>query len=91
VHDSCVAEWGNVYAKLEPGYRQHGGKCAVDTAFSSKRYPFLVKLSQNNPTAQNREEFAREVQVNAAEIPSIRQSAEWGMRAIQWSFLRLKD
>jgi len=90
VHDSSVAEWGNIYRRLERVYNLCGGRCAVDSAFSMKRYPFLLKSSQNRPLAENREDFRHEVTINA-EVTSMRQSAEWGMRAVQSSFPRLKE
>jgi hypothetical protein len=42
-HDSFIAENGGLYAKLESVYDTTGGKAAVDSAFSLKRCPFLVK------------------------------------------------
>ena len=33
VHDSQIAEWGNVYVKLERVFEETGGKCTVDSAF----------------------------------------------------------
>jgi len=90
VHDSTVAEWGNVYQRLEKVYTLCGGRCAVDSAFSMKRYPFLVKSSDKNPFAENSQDFLRRVEINA-EVTSMRQSAEWGMHAIQSSFPCLKE
>ena len=90
VHDSKVAELGDVFSKLGRVYDSVGGKCAVDSAFSLKKYPFLVKSSQQDPAANNVVEFARGVRMNR-EATAMRQSAEWGMRAIQSSFPRLKD
>jgi hypothetical protein len=90
VHDSKVAEWGNIYPKLEQVYDSVGGKCAVDSAFSLKKYPFLVKSSQQDPAANNAADFIRGVALNK-EATAMRQSAEWGMRALQSSFPRLKD
>ena len=81
VHDSLMAEWGSVYDKLGRVYACCGGKCTVDSAFSRKNHPYLIKSSQ---------EFAANVQLNA-EATSMRQSAEWGMQALQMSFPRLKD
>ena len=81
--------WGNIYEKLSNVYESNGGKCAVDSAFSMKRYPFLVKSSQSDPPADNPAEFARGVRLNA-EATAMRQSAEWGMRSLQASFPRLK-
>ena len=47
-HDSTIAEWGNIYKKLRDVYENSGtaGKCTVDSAFSRKRYDFLIKSSQ---------------------------------------------
>ena len=90
VHDSLVAEWGNIYPKLERVYDAVGGRCAVDSAFSFQRYPFLVKSGQQHPVTNSRREFSRQLQINK-EATAMRQSAEWGMRAIQSSFPRLKD
>ena len=84
IHDSTVAEWGDIYSKLENVYIQNGGKVTVDSAFSKKKYDFLIKSSQNLPGT------AEEIVVNE-EATSMRQSAEWGMHAFQASFPRIKD
>ncbi|POM71840.1 Hypothetical protein PHPALM_11534 [Phytophthora palmivora] len=34
MHDSQIAEWGNVYAKLEEVYAATGGCVVVDSAFA---------------------------------------------------------
>ena len=47
VHDSQVAEWGDIYDKLKKVYTQHGGKCTVDLAFGAKNREFLIKSSQD--------------------------------------------
>jgi hypothetical protein len=90
IHDSKVAEWGDVFPKLSRVFNSAGGKCVVDSAFSLKKYPFLVKSSQQDLAANNVADFARGVRLNR-EATAMRQSAEWGMRAIQSSFPRLKD
>ena len=36
-HDSTIAEWGNVYKKLEKNFNRTNGKCVVDSVFSKKR------------------------------------------------------
>jgi DDE superfamily endonuclease len=86
VHDSTIAEWGNLYSKLERVYESPvRGKCTVDSAFCKKRCLFLIKSQQADPDAGD---------ADAAEIieaKSMRQSAEWGMRSFQSSFPRLKD
>ena len=87
-HDSTIAEWGNIYEKLRDVYENTGtgGKCTVDSAFSQKRHQFLIKSSQADPLSNDPAALA----VNR-EATSMRQSAEWGMRAIQASFPRLED
>jgi hypothetical protein len=84
-HDSFIAENGGLYAKLESVYEATGGKAVVDSAFSMKRCPFLIKSGKK----KNRETaVARRIRHQAT---FLRQSAEWGMRALQGSFPRLKD
>ena len=58
----------------------------MDSAFSKKRYGFLIRLSQADPDSDNPNDYI----VNS-EATSMRQSAEWGMRALQSSFPRLRD
>ncbi len=93
-HDSTVAEWGRLYDKLEKVYEETGLKFVIDSAFCTTNIPFLIKSSQDDLTAgtgmltfqEQVDDIARK-----REATSMRQSAEWGMRAIQSSFLRLKD
>ena len=92
VHDSQVAHWGRVYDKLEAVYDETGGKCTVDSAFGKVNRPFLIKSSQDClvSTMPTREEQRLDLQ-RKRQATSMRQAAEWGMRAIQSSFPRLKD
>jgi DDE superfamily endonuclease len=91
VHDSKVAEWGNIYQKLEAVYERTGARCTVDSAFSLSNKPFLIKSSQRVQLEHDdAEEYRRQLALNAA-ATSMRQASEWGMRAIQSSFPRLKD
>ena len=85
-HDSTIAEWGKIYKKLGNVYEMVGGKCTVDSAFSKKTNPFLIQSSQTDPNTDDANEYV----VNT-EATSMRQSAKWGMRAIQSSFPRLKN
>ncbi|ETN12832.1 hypothetical protein PPTG_08869 [Phytophthora nicotianae INRA-310] len=80
MYDSPIAEWGNVYAKLERFHQSTGGHVVVDSAFSKGTYDFLLKRGENAAllTAIDRE------------VTALRQSAEWGMRALQAAFPRLK-
>jgi DDE superfamily endonuclease len=86
LHDSTLAEWGGVYQELEEVYNRTGGKCCVDSAFSTANNAFLVKSSQSYGSADNSLDLLRMEQAT-----SLRQAAEWGMRAIQSAFPRLKD
>lgn len=87
MHDSLIAEWGGVYEKLTDVFERTGARCVVDSAFSKGDYPFLIKSAQdhlvNNPSPAE----LRHLQ----QATSMRQSAEWGMRAFQSSFPRIKD
>jgi hypothetical protein len=77
-HDTFIAENGGLYAKLEAVY-------VVDSAFSMKRCPFLIKLGKKK---KQETAVARRIRHQATFLC---QSAEWGMRALQGSFPRLKD
>ena len=92
VHDSQVAHWGKVYDKLGAVYDETGGKCTVDSAFGKVNKPYLIKSSQDYlvSTMPTRHEQRLDLQ-RKRQATSMRQAAEWGMRAIQSSFPRLKD
>ena len=86
VHDSTVASWGGVYKRLASVYSDCGGICVVDSAFASLHVPYLIKSGQDIHDAKDSNELRVNVQAT-----SLRQAAEWGMRAIQSSMPRLKD
>ena len=93
-HDSQLADWRKLYEKLEAMYVETGLKFVIDSAFSSKNVDYLIKSSQDYLTADDGLDTYEEQVANLAvkqEATSMRQSAEWGMRAIQSSFPRLKD
>jgi hypothetical protein len=93
-HDSTIADWGGIHDKLERVYEETGLKLVIDSAFASGIYEFLIKSSQDDLTADDQfldvAEQVRNIAVKRA-ATSMRQSVEWGMRAIQSSFPRLKD
>ncbi len=93
-HDSTVADWGGLYSKLERVYDQTGLKCVIDSAFCTTNSNFLIKSSQDyltaSPTAHTMEEQLLDIAIKR-EATSMRQAAEWGVRAVQSLFLRLKD
>jgi hypothetical protein len=92
VHDSQVAEFGRIYAKLERVYQTTGGMCCVDSAFASVSRDFLYKSCQDQlgskvPTRRERKlDLQKKRQATSA-----RQTAEWGMLTMQASFPRVKD
>ena len=92
VHDSKIAEWGNIYDKLEAVYQRVGGRCVADSAFCALTNPYIIKSGNILPADMegelNHAEHARRINAQAT---SARQSAEWGMRALQASFPCLKD
>jgi hypothetical protein len=86
VHDSQIAEYGNIYNKLEWMYERDDAQCTVDSAFGNVSRKYLIKSSQELIHIRNN--IDREI---ARDATSMRQSAEWGMRAFQASMPRLKD
>jgi hypothetical protein len=92
VHDSQVAELGNIYQKLEQVYESTGGKCCVDSAFSNHKKDYLLKSGQDllGSSAPTRREQQIEHQLRR-QTTSARQTAEWDMLSIQASFPRVKD
>jgi hypothetical protein len=96
-HDSTItmADWGGLYDKLEQVFNETGLKFVIDSAFSSSTVDFLIKSSQHYLVAdaglEDRDDVLDDIAVKRA-ATSMRQSAEWGMRAVQaLSFPRLKD
>jgi DDE superfamily endonuclease len=94
IHDSKIAELGNIYKKLERVYQTTGARCAANSAFAAKRYPFLEKSAKTFNIDVNNVDEIDEVRI-AMEInkqaTSMSQSAEWSMRALKASFSRLHD
>ena len=67
-------------------YLETGGVCCVDSAFAAAKVPYLIKSSEDLTKAKTALE-----RVQMTEATSLRQAAEWGMRAVQSSMPRLKD
>jgi hypothetical protein len=92
VHDSQVAEFGNIYNKLEGVYILYGAKCCVDSAFGNVTRGYLYKLCQDllgsgAPTC----ELGKLDLCKKREATLARQIAEWGMQMFQTSFPWVKD
>jgi len=86
VHDSQIADYGNIYDKLESVYKRDGGQCTVDSAFGNVTREYLIKSSQD--LLYIRDYHKQNI---ARDATSMRQSAEWGIRAFQSSMPRMKD
>lgn len=48
MHDSQIAEWGNIYCKREDVFERCGGRCVVDCAFCKDDYLFSIKSAQDH-------------------------------------------
>jgi hypothetical protein len=87
VHDSQVAEFGNIYNKLEKVYKLYGAKCCVDSAFGNVTRGYLYKscqdlLGSNAPTLELRKLNL----CKKREATLVRQTAEWRVRMLQTFF-----
>jgi hypothetical protein len=90
MHDSELALMGNpsIYQKIDSLYERYGTKCVMDSAFSTRDRQSIIKSVQRDAvyiTAENVEQA-----LILEDAKSVRQSAEWGMRALQGSMPRLK-
>jgi hypothetical protein len=74
------------YGRLQEKFNQTGGVCVVDSAFASSNVPYLIKSSQKIAHARTAHDM-----VVQREATALRQAAEWGMRAIQGAFPKLKE
>jgi hypothetical protein len=86
LHDSTLADWGRLYLKIQETYDRLGAKAVMDSAFSSRNNPGIIISSQNNNSCNDEYDM-----ITNREATSLRQAAEWGMRAIQSAFPRVKN
>jgi hypothetical protein len=49
MHDSTLANYSNIYEKLEKMFGETGGKVGVDSAFRLANNDFIKKSGQNVP------------------------------------------
>ncbi len=92
VHDSLVADWGQIYSKLEGLWEKYKVSCVMDSAFGKIERDFIIKSSQDYMSSDklSRQEQKRDIKEKRA-ATSMRQTAEWGMHGLQASFPWLKD
>ena len=86
LHDSDMAKMGDLYGKLESMFTKYYVRGVVDSAFATKNNEFLIQSAQTLPETADASEHLLHVEATA-----VRQLSEWGMRALQGSFPRLKD
>lgn len=86
MHDSKIFDWGRLYDRMEETYDRNGGKVVVNSTFCRENYEYPIKYAQYVTMADG----PLEVSKLGQETP-LGQSAEWGMRAFQGTFPRLKD
>lgn len=86
MHDSQICDFGGLYDRLGEYFERYGGRIVVDSAFCRGDFPYLIKSAQDESAANGLEEV-----VTLRQATALRQAAEWGMRAFQGSFPRMKD
>lgn len=86
MHDSQICDWGGLYVKMEDIFEKWHGRVVVDSAFCRGSFPYLIKSAQDECGCDGPEEV-----IENRQATSVRQAAEWGMRAFQGSFPRMKD
>jgi hypothetical protein len=84
-HDSALCHMGNFYDLILETFLRTGGRCVMDSAFASRDNPSIIISAQTIANAEGAEEILIQ-----QEATSLRQAAEWGMRAIQSAFPRMK-
>lgn len=87
MHDSFLAIHFGVYGEIDRMHAEDGSKVVGDSAFAGSGRRSIIKSA-----ATGRDRGAGLVpNTLVAQATSLRQSSEWGMRALQGSFPRLKD
>lgn len=89
IHECTIATYGNVYDNMADLFQKFQVKSVVDSAFMSKKNPFMIQSSKKEPTDIEDGDF-RTMRMHC-EATSYRQTAEWGMGTLQRSFPRIKD
>jgi hypothetical protein len=87
VHDSTLAEWGGIYTHLKTTFDRTGAICCADSAFAAAGNDYMIRSAEDVTRAETELEVAQMKEART----SLRQASEWGMRAIQSAFLRLKE
>ena len=89
-HDSKVARELGIYDTLQDLYATTGAKTVVDSAFLLPDEDMFYKSGQSPQFTGNVDRDVLAVAISS-EATSFRQCSEWGMRAVQGTFPRIKD
>ena len=77
MHDSQIADWGNVYVKLKRVFQETGGKCTIDSACGCVDREYLIPSSQDYLVSNAVTEAERQADVRMKlDATSMRQLAE---------------
>ena len=89
-HDSTLAKLSGIYSKIDRVFAEDGGQIVGDSAFLKYRSPAIMKSAA---TGRDRGRGGNEGRLGTIEgqATNLRQSSEWGMRALQGSFPRIRD
>jgi DDE superfamily endonuclease len=79
IHNSSLDSFFGIYEKLQAVYDKTGLKVIMDSAFCASEFEFITKLAHHFNSME-------QMAINSAAM-SMRQAAEWGMQALQGSFL----
>ena len=90
MHDSELATIGDpsIYNKLDKWYEDYGLKCVMDSAFCTASRQSIIKSIPRDRLLTYADDEEQAIILDQA--LSLRQAAEWGMRALQGSMPRLK-
>ena len=84
-YNSEVVDFCKIYDKLGSLYESFGIKCTADSAFTGRKFDFIIKTGLSCRAATLEEACLMD------EATSMRQSAEWGMKLYQAAYPRIKD
>ncbi len=92
MHESTIADWGGIHDKLLLLYEGMGAVTCVNLAFRMRNSPYIIKSLQTNYIGEGNTDAAVQHDImQKRQATSMRQSSEWGMRALQSSFPRMFD
>jgi hypothetical protein len=85
-HGIFISQNRNLYDKLDEIFNSTRGKCVIDAAFATVSCPYLMKSGEKCFRDCNL--LVNWVKMQAT---SLHKTADWGVRALQGSYSRVKD